>query len=84
MDTLGPRGPIEAEWERNRPSFRYLQETAMDAPHAPGRPIGPIRETMVWGDDRVHYWIVGRDGKARQGQYVLGVGTREMEDETPT
>lgn len=45
-------------------------------------PVGrdtPIRETEVWGDSRVHYWIVGPEGKAQQGEYLLGIGVRELE-----
>ena len=82
MDAVGPRGETAAEWERNRPSFRPFHRAAMHAHDAPGSRIGPITETMVFGDGRVHYWIVGRDGKAQQGQYVLGLGTRAMEDGT--
>ena len=65
MATFGPYGTIEDEWEKNRPSYWHSRASGADAFKT------PIKETQILEDFRVHYWVVGQDGKAEQGQYII-------------
>lgn len=79
MDPFDSGGTIGTDWGKNRPSFRYSRPSEANASGGPAD-TGPIEETEVWGDSRVHFWVVGREGRARRGHYVRGLGVREMEE----
>ena len=73
-----PEGTVDAGSEASRPSFRYSRSSVENwSVDSDGRRI-PIRSTRVLGDGRVHFWVVGRDGRARRGEYTPEAGVREM------
>ena len=64
--------------EEFRPSFRYRQSSPPYGYGIRHSPEGPIFEAEIRGDSRVRFWIIGPDGKARRGEYVPGLGLREI------
>jgi hypothetical protein len=79
MDAFGPDRVSGEMWAKNGPAFRQFR------PSVAVPPVGlntPIKRTRVFGDGQVHFWIVDRDGRAEQGQYLPGLGTRGMNDGT--
>ena len=82
MDAFGPYGTVDVEWAKNRPSFWHSRPSGADAFKTSLSGEGPIKETQILEDSRVHYWVVGRDGKAEQGHYILGLGVRAMGSES--
>ncbi len=73
FDKTVPREP-----EGYRPSFRYRHPPTVDGPEAYASQTPSIREAEVRGDTRVRFWIVDRDGSARRGEYMPGLGVREI------
>ena len=76
MASFGPYETTEAEWEKNRPSFWHTRPWCADASKTSVSGKHSIKETQIFEDSRVHYWVVSEDGKAEQGRYILGLGVR--------
>ena len=64
--------------EAYRTPYRPFRASSVEASSGDDVRGDPIRITRVPGDNRVHYWVVGEDGRARRGEYMPGSGVTEM------
>jgi len=78
MGGTAPGGTIDAGSEANRPSSHYSRPLAEGPSWGTDSGRYPIRSTRVPGDGQVHFWVVGRDGRARRGEYTPESGVREL------
>jgi len=78
MNAIRSGGTTEVGSEGYRTHYRSFRTSTMEASLEDGGRGDPVSTTRVPGDNQVHFWIVGNDGRARRGEYTPGSGVTEM------
>jgi hypothetical protein len=78
MNAIQSGGTTGVGSEGYRAHHGPFRPSAVDASSEEDGRGNPVRTTRVPGDNRVHFWIVGKDGMARRGEYTPGFGVTEI------